>query len=81
MKEPPRGQFEKQDVLGEVIEDEQPGADLDGGRVRPAEADRTIRTVLVAFCALGFGLFSQGRARVALPGGHAHVTERARRGA
>ena len=40
MKEPPRGQFEKDDVLGEVIEDEQPGADLDGGRVRPAQEDR-----------------------------------------
>ena len=37
--EPPRGQFEKLDVLGEVIEDTQPGADLDRGGVRPAAPD------------------------------------------
>ena len=71
MKEPPRGQFEKEDVLGEVIEDEQPGADLDGGGVRPASR-RSARSAPCssAFCALGFGLFSQRRARVALPRRH-----------
>jgi ABC-type branched-subunit amino acid transport system ATPase component/predicted MFS family arabinose efflux permease len=58
MKEPPRGQFEKQDVLGEVIEDEQPAPISMEAAFARIKRIRTIRTVLVAFCALGFGLFS-----------------------
>ena len=59
MKEPPRGQFEKQDVLGELIEDEQPAPISMEAAFARIKRIRTIRTVLVAFCALGFGLFSQ----------------------
>ena len=59
MKEPPRGQFEKQDVLGEVIEDEQPAPISMEAAFARLKRIRTIRTVLVGFCALGFGLFSQ----------------------
>jgi ABC-type branched-subunit amino acid transport system ATPase component/predicted MFS family arabinose efflux permease len=58
MKEPPRGQFEKQDVLGEVIEDAQPAPVSMEAAFARLKRIRTIRTVLVAFCALGFGLFS-----------------------
>ena len=59
MKEPPRGQFEKDDVLGEVIEDEQPAPISMEAAFARIKRIGTIRTVLVAFCALGFGLFSQ----------------------
>jgi ABC-type branched-subunit amino acid transport system ATPase component/predicted MFS family arabinose efflux permease len=58
MREPPRGQFEKQDVLGEVIEDAQPAPISMEAAFARLKRIRTIRTVLVAFCALGFGLFS-----------------------
>jgi ABC-type branched-subunit amino acid transport system ATPase component/predicted MFS family arabinose efflux permease len=58
IKEPPRGQFEKQDVLGEVIEDAQPAPVSMEAAFARLKRIRTIRTVLVAFCALGFGLFS-----------------------
>ncbi len=67
MKEPPRGQFEKQDVLGEVIEDEQPAPISMEAAFARIKRIRTIRTVLVGFCALGFGLFSQPAHGVALP--------------
>jgi ABC-type branched-subunit amino acid transport system ATPase component/predicted MFS family arabinose efflux permease len=60
MKEPPRGQFEKDDVLGEVIEDENPAPISMESAFARIKKIATIRTVLVAFCALGFGLFSQG---------------------
>ena len=59
MREPPRGQFEKQDVLGELIEDEQPAPISMEAAFARIKRIRTIRTVLVGFCALGFGLFSQ----------------------
>jgi ABC-type branched-subunit amino acid transport system ATPase component/predicted MFS family arabinose efflux permease len=60
MREPPRGQFEKDDVLGEVIEDEQPAPISMESAFARLKRIRTIRSVLVAFSALGFGLFSQG---------------------
>jgi ABC-type branched-subunit amino acid transport system ATPase component/predicted MFS family arabinose efflux permease len=60
MKEPPRGQYEKDDVLGEVIEDENPAPISMESAFARLKKIATIRTVLVAFCALGFGLFSQG---------------------
>ena len=47
MKEPPRGQFEKQDVLGEVIEDEQPAPISMEAAFARLKRIRTIRTVLV----------------------------------
>ncbi len=60
MKEPPRGQFEKEDVLGEVIEDENPAPISMEAAFARLKKIATIRTSLAAFCALGFGLFSQG---------------------
>ena len=60
MKEPPRGQFEKQDVLHEQITEESPAPISMEAAFARLKQIRTIRTVLVAFCALGFGLFSQG---------------------
>ena len=60
IKEPPRGQFEKDDVLGELIDDENPAPISMEAAFARLKRIRTIRTVLVAFCALGFGLFSQG---------------------
>lgn len=58
LPEPPRGQFEMTDVLGEVIED-RPAAPIS---VEAAFARlmqiRTLRTVIIAFAAMGFGLFT-----------------------
>jgi ABC-type branched-subunit amino acid transport system ATPase component/predicted MFS family arabinose efflux permease len=58
MKEPPRGQFEKQDVLGEVIEDAQPAPISVEAAFARLWQIKTLRTVIVAFAALGFGLFT-----------------------
>jgi ABC-type branched-subunit amino acid transport system ATPase component/predicted MFS family arabinose efflux permease len=58
LREPPRGQFEKQDVLGEVIEDEQPAPiSIEAAFARLWQI-RTLKTVIVAFSAIGFGLFT-----------------------
>jgi ABC-type branched-subunit amino acid transport system ATPase component/predicted MFS family arabinose efflux permease len=58
LREPPRGQFEKQDVLGEVIEDEQPAPiSIEAAFARLGQI-RTLKTVIVAFSAIGFGLFT-----------------------
>ena len=59
-REPPRGQFEKEDVLGEQIADDNPAPISMEAAFARLKRIRTLRTVLVAFCALGFGLFSQG---------------------
>jgi ABC-type branched-subunit amino acid transport system ATPase component len=59
LKEPPRGQFEKDDVLGEVFEDKNPAPISMEAAFTRLKKVKTIRTVIVAFCALGFGLFSQ----------------------
>jgi ABC-type branched-subunit amino acid transport system ATPase component/MFS family permease len=64
MKEPPRGQFEKDDVLGEVIEDSnpaQPSMENAFGRLKKIA---TIRTSIAAFTALGFGVFALGSLQV-----------------
>ena len=58
LKEPPRGQFEKQDVLGEVIEDAQPAPISVEAAFARLWQIRTLKTVIVAFSALGFGLFT-----------------------
>jgi ABC-type branched-subunit amino acid transport system ATPase component/predicted MFS family arabinose efflux permease len=60
MPEPPRGQYEKDHVLGEVIEEAAPAPISMEAAFERLKRIATIRTVLVAFCALGFGLFSQG---------------------
>ena len=58
LKEPPRGQFEKQDVLGEVIEDAKPAPiSIEAAFARLWQI-RTLKTVILAFAAMGFGLFT-----------------------
>ena len=56
--EPPRGQFEKKDILGEVIEDEQPAPiSMEAAFSRLMQIN-TIRMTIIAFAAMGFGLFT-----------------------
>ena len=58
MKEPPRGQWEKIDVLGESFVEEDPlPVSLDAAFSRLMQI-RTVKTVVVGFSALGFGLFT-----------------------
>ena len=60
MPEPPRGQFEKEHVLHEVVEEQNPAPISMEAAFARLKRIATIRSVLVAFCAIGFGLFSQG---------------------
>jgi ABC-type branched-subunit amino acid transport system ATPase component/predicted MFS family arabinose efflux permease len=56
--EPPRGQFEKLDVLGEVISDtKQAPISIEAAFARLNKI-RTYKTMLLAFAAMGFGLFT-----------------------
>jgi ABC-type branched-subunit amino acid transport system ATPase component/predicted MFS family arabinose efflux permease len=80
MKEPPRGQYEKAHVLGEVIEDEKPAPISMEAAFARLKKIRTIRTVLIAFCALGFGLFSQGTLSSLYLEKNLHVTDAFDRG-
>ena len=58
LREPPRGQHEKLDVLGEVIEDAKPvPPSLEAAFARILKI-RTIKMCLIAFSAMGFGLFT-----------------------
>jgi ABC-type branched-subunit amino acid transport system ATPase component/predicted MFS family arabinose efflux permease len=56
--EPPRGQFEKIDVLGEVIDEEMPAPVSVEAAFARLKQIRTLRVALLAFAALGFGLFT-----------------------
>jgi len=58
LPEPPRGQFEKKDVLGEVIEDRQAASISVEAAFGRLWQIRTLKTVFVAFAAMGFGLFT-----------------------
>ena len=60
MPEPPRGQFAKEHVLHEVVEEQNPAPISMEAAFARLKRIATIRSVLVAFCAIGFGLFSQG---------------------
>ncbi|MFN8087354.1 MAG: MFS transporter, partial [Microbacterium sp.] len=60
LKEPPRGQFEKRDVLGEVIEDENPAPISVEAAFARLWQIRTIKSVILGFAAIGFGLFTTG---------------------
>ncbi len=60
IKEPPRGQYEKDDVLGEVVEDEHPAQPSMEAAFTRLKKVATIRTSIAAFAALGFGLFALG---------------------
>jgi ABC-type branched-subunit amino acid transport system ATPase component/MFS family permease len=64
MKEPPRGQFEKDDVLGEVVEDENPAQPSMEAAFTRLKKISTIRSSIAAFAALGFGLFALGSLQV-----------------
>ena len=55
--EPPRGQFEMKDVLGEVIDIRPVPTSIEAAFSRLKQV-RTFRTVMAAFAAIGFGLFT-----------------------
>jgi ABC-type branched-subunit amino acid transport system ATPase component/MFS family permease len=55
--EAPRGQFEMKDVLGEVIDTRPTPMSVESVFARLKQI-RTLRSVLIAFAALGFGLFT-----------------------
>ena len=58
LREPPRGQYEKLDVLGEVVGDTQPvPPSLEAAFARIMKI-RTLKMCLIAFSAMGFGLFT-----------------------
>ncbi len=58
LPEPPRGQYEKKDVLGEVFEDADPAPiSIEAAFARLLQIG-TIRTAVFGFAALGFGLFT-----------------------
>jgi ABC-type branched-subunit amino acid transport system ATPase component/predicted MFS family arabinose efflux permease len=58
LREPPRGQHEKLDVLGEVVQDAQPvPPSLEAAFARILRI-RTMKMCLIAFAAMGFGLFT-----------------------
>ena len=58
LPEPPRGQYETKDVIGQVIEDEHPlPISVEAAFSRLMQI-RTMKSVIVAFAALGFGLFT-----------------------
>ncbi len=80
MKEPPRGQYEKEHVIGEQIEEHKPAPISMEAAFARLKRIATIRTVLVAFCALGFGLFSQGTLSSLYLDKHLHVTDILQRG-
>jgi ABC-type branched-subunit amino acid transport system ATPase component/predicted MFS family arabinose efflux permease len=58
IKEPPRGQFEKKGVLGEIITTTPPAPPSMEAAFERILRIRTIKTVLIAFSAIGFGLFT-----------------------
>ena len=79
LPEPPRGQFEKQDVLGEVIEDEQPAPISVEAAFARLWQIRTLKTVIVAFSAHGLRAVHRPRAHQPLHGGplrHRHLRPR-----
>jgi len=80
MKEPPRGQYEKDDVLGEVIEDSNPAQPSMEAAFTRLKKIATIRTSIAAFAALGFGLFALGSLQVLYLNDTLHVTNIVHRG-
>jgi ABC-type branched-subunit amino acid transport system ATPase component/predicted MFS family arabinose efflux permease len=80
MKEPPRGQYEKEHVLHEVVEEANPAPISMEAAFARIKRIATIRTVLIAFCAIGFGLFSQQTLTSLYLDKHLHVTNVVDRG-
>ena len=74
------GQFEKDSVLGEVVEEADPAPISMEAAFARLKKIATIRTVLVAFCALGFGLFSQHTLASDYLNNNLHVTSLLQRG-
>ncbi len=60
LREPPRGQWEQQDVLGESLDEVDPAPITMEAAFARLHRIRTIRQVMVAFSAMGFSLFSNG---------------------
>ncbi|HXY28809.1 MAG TPA: ATP-binding protein, partial [Acidimicrobiales bacterium] len=58
LREPPRGQHEKLDVLGEVIADTQPVPPSFEAAFARITRIHTIKMCLIGFSAMGFGLFT-----------------------
>ncbi len=58
LPEPIRGQWEKKDVLGEAIEDEDPAPVSVEAAFERLWRIKTMKTVVVAFAAMGFALFT-----------------------
>ncbi len=58
LREPPRGQHEKLDVLGEVIQDSQPVPPSFEAAFARITKIHTIKMCLIGFSAMGFGLFT-----------------------
>ena len=80
IKEPPRGQFEKDDVLGEVVEDENPAQPSMEAAFTRLKKIATIRSSIAAFAALGFGLFALGSLQVLYLNDTLHVHKILERG-
>ena len=80
LHEPPRGQYEKQDVLGEVIEDENPAQPSMEAAFARLKKIATVRTSIAAFAALGFGVFALGGLQVLYLNDTLHVTNILHRG-
>jgi ABC-type branched-subunit amino acid transport system ATPase component/predicted MFS family arabinose efflux permease len=59
LPEPPRGQHEMIDVLGEVVPDDRPAPISVEAAFARLNRIATFRSVLLAFAAMGFGLFTQ----------------------
>lgn len=80
MREPPRGQYEKADVLGEVIEDDNPAHPSMEAAFARLKKIATIRTSIAAFAALGFGVFALGSLQVLYLNDTLHQTNILHRG-
>jgi ABC-type branched-subunit amino acid transport system ATPase component/predicted MFS family arabinose efflux permease len=58
LPEPPRGQYEMSDVLGEVIHEQHPAPISVESAFSRLMQIRTVKTSILAFAAIGFGLFT-----------------------
>lgn len=58
LPEPVRGRWEKHDVVGEVVADDTPAPVSVEAAFARLRGVRTLRTVILAFAAMGFGLFT-----------------------
>ena len=80
IKEPPRGQWEKQAVLGEVIEDEEAAPISMEAAFARLMRIRTLRTVVIGFAALGLQPVHRAGSRQRLHGRRARRSTLSERG-